>query len=103
LADFFEAKKFPTATFVSKSARVTGNNTGVIDGDLTLHGQTRPVSLATTFNGGKNHPFANAYVIGFSASTTIKLDAFSFPDVAWKSFIGNEVELTIESEFIADK
>lgn len=103
LADFFEAKKFPTAKFVSKSVTVTGNNAGVIDGDLTLHGQTRPVSLATTFNGGKIHPFANAYVIGFSARTTIKLDAFSFPDVAWKSFIGEEVELTIESEFIAEK
>jgi len=103
LADFFEAKKFPMATFVTKSVKVTGNNAGVIDGDLTLHGQTRPVSLATTFNGGKIHPFANAYVIGFSARTTIRVDAFSFPDVAWKSFIGEEVELTIESEFIAEK
>jgi len=103
LADFFEAKKFPSAKFVSKSVKVTGNNAGVIDGDLTLHGQTRPVSLATTFNGGKIHPFANTYVIGFSARTTIKLDEFSFPDVAWKSFIGDDVELTIESEFIAEK
>lgn len=103
LNEFFEAKTFPKASFVSKSARVTGKNTGAIEGDLTLHGQTRPVTLATTFNGGKIHPFANAYVIGFSARTTVKLDAFSFPEVAWKSFIGDEVELTIESEFIAEK
>jgi polyisoprenoid-binding protein YceI len=103
LADFFEATKFPTAKFVSKSVKVTGNNAGVIDGDLTLHGQTRPVSLATTFNGGKTHPFANTYVIGFSARTTIRLDAFSFPDVSWKGFVGDEVELIIESEFLAEK
>ena len=103
LTDFFEAKTFPTARFVSKSAKVTGKNSGVIEGELTIHGQTRPVTLATTFNGGKIHPFANSYVIGFSARTTIRLDAFNFPDVAWRNFVGDEVQLTIESEFLAEK
>lgn len=103
LADFFETGTHPEASFISKGIRVTGTNTGVITGDLTLHGRTRPVELQTTFNGGQMHPFANAYVIGFSARTTIRIDDFGFPDVAWRSFIGDEVELTIESEFIAEK
>jgi polyisoprenoid-binding protein YceI len=103
LAEFFEAQKYPTAKLVTKDVRVTGNNAGVIGAELTLHGTTKPIELKTTFNGGQLHPFANAYVIGFSAKAVIRIDSFNFPDVAWKSFIGDEVELTIESEFIAEK
>src|SRR5438128_11524592 len=45
--DFFDAKKYPTATFVSKEikAEKQGDDTHVITGDLTLHGTTKPVSI----------------------------------------------------------
>jgi polyisoprenoid-binding protein YceI len=45
--DFFDAKKYPTATFVSKEikAEKKGDDTHLITGDLTLHGTTKSVSI----------------------------------------------------------
>ncbi len=102
-ANFFETAKFPTATFKSTAIKVTGKNEGEITGDLTLHGVTKPVTLKATFGGGKMHAFANTFVIGFSASTKIKHADFAFPNVAWRSFVGDEVTLTIETEMLAEK
>jgi polyisoprenoid-binding protein YceI len=102
-SSFFETAKFPTATFKSTAIKVTGKNEGEITGDLTLHGVTKPVTLKTTFGGGKMHAFANTYVVGFSASTKIKHADFAFPDVAWRSFVGDEVTLYIETEMLAEK
>jgi polyisoprenoid-binding protein YceI len=102
-ASFFETAKFPKATFKSTGIKVTGKNEGEITGDLTLHGVTKPVTLKTTFNGGKMHAFANTYVVGFSATTKLRHADFAFPDVAWRSFIGDEVTLYIETELLAEK
>lgn len=102
-ASFFETAKFPTATFKSTAIKVTGKNEGEITGDLTLHGVTKPVTLKTTFGGGKVHAFANTYVIGFSASAKIKHADFAFPAVVWRSFIGDEVTLYVETEMLAEK
>jgi len=100
---FFETGKFPTATFESTSIKKTGENTGEITGKLTLHGVTKPVTLKATFNGGREHPISGQYLLGFSAATTLKHADFSFPDVAWGVFIGDEVSLTIAVEMRADK
>jgi polyisoprenoid-binding protein YceI len=100
---FFETDKFPKASFVSKKITLTGKTTADIAGDLTLHGVTKPVTLHTTFNGGMQHPMANAYAVGFSATARINVSDYSFPDVDWKIFVGNEVTLSIEAEFTAEK
>lgn len=100
---FFEVSKFPTATFKSTSIKVTGKNEGEITGNLTLHGVTKPVTLKTTFNGGTQHPFANAYAIGFSSSTKINQGDFKFPAVAWRSFVADEITIYAEAELVQDK
>lgn len=102
-AEFFETGRHPMARFTTTSIRVTGERTGIIAGTLELHGVSKPIELAVTFNGGLVHPFANSYAIGFSATTRLSMSDFNFPDVAWKSFVGNEASLTIEAEFIEEK
>lgn len=100
---FFETDKFPKASFVSKKILLTGKTTADITGDLTLHGVTKPVTLHTTFNGGMQHPLANAYALGFAATARISIVDYSFPDVDWNIFIGDDVTLSIDAEFIAEK
>ena len=49
--DFFDAAKYPTLTFKSKSiTKVSGNKYKVM-GDLTMHGVTKPVTLDAVING----------------------------------------------------
>ena len=42
---WFDATKFPNATFVSTSIKMRGQNDATIHGNLTLHGVTSPVSV----------------------------------------------------------
>jgi polyisoprenoid-binding protein YceI len=56
--DVFDAKKSPTATFVSTGITKTGDNTGTVTGNLTLNGITKAVTLNVTFNGGRNSPIS---------------------------------------------
>ena len=44
-ADFFDPKRFPAAQFVARGARQTGNGHYTLDGQLTLKGVTKPISL----------------------------------------------------------
>lgn len=101
--EFFETAKFPTATYEATSVTVDGENKGKINGNLTLHGVTKPLALNTTFNGGTKDAFRDAYRIGFSAETSFKHADFDFPNVAWRSFIGDEITLYIDAEFASGK
>ncbi len=49
-ADFFDAQRYPLAAFTSTSVRPNGE-AYLLDGNLTLKGVTKPVSLALEFNG----------------------------------------------------
>src|SRR3546814_21106311 len=75
-ADFFDAAKYPTGRFVS--TRVTiANQTAQIDGNLTLTGVTRPVTLDAQFVGAGNGPLGPPQVnVGFAAPPTIQRSDF---------------------------
>lgn len=100
---FFETGRFPAARFTSGTITVTGERTGVISGQIEIRGVKKAIDVNVTFNGGIEHPFANAYAIGFSGTTTLNLDDFAFPDVAWRSFVADTATIAIEAEFIAEK
>ncbi|MBO9555415.1 YceI family protein [Cellulomonas sp.] len=72
--DFFDVEKFGQWTFVSTEIREAGSEY-VIAGDLTIHGVTQPVELATEFNGTAVDPFGNTRA-GFEASVTISRKDF---------------------------
>lgn len=96
-APFFDIEQFPAVTFRSIAIEKTGADTGVIHGELTLLGVTKPVTLNTTFNGGGDNPYSNKAMLGFSASTTIKRSDFGMN--AYTPAVGDEVKLEIEVEF----
>ena len=73
-ADFFDVEQFPTMTYRSTSVQVSGDGF-VVDGDLTLHGVTKPVQLEVTAEGVATDPFGNARA-GFSAEAEINRKDF---------------------------
>ncbi|MBD8057471.1 YceI family protein [Cellulomonas sp. JH27-2] len=72
--DFFDVEAFGEWTFVSTEVRGQGGDY-VIVGDLTIHGVTQSVELATEFNGTATDPFGNQRA-GFEASVTISRKDF---------------------------
>lgn len=93
--DFFDVAQFPTATFVSKKVDVTGKDTAKVEGDLTLHGVTKPVVLDVKLNKiGEN--MMKLKTAGFTASTTIKRSEFGMS--TYVPNLGDDVKIEIESE-----
>ena len=94
---FFDVAKFPKATFKSTNIELTGEGTGKLTGDLTLHGVTKPVTLDVTFNGAGTAPMTQLYVIGFDAVGTLKRSDFGIKNFV--PLVGDEVKLVISCEF----
>jgi polyisoprenoid-binding protein YceI len=73
--DFLAMDEHPTLTFVSTAARQTGDAEFELDGDLTVRGVTRPVTVPFTYEGTAVDPFGNTRV-GFEGSITINRKDF---------------------------
>jgi polyisoprenoid-binding protein YceI len=102
-ASTFNCAANPTATFKSTSIHRTGDHSGDITGDLTLAGVTKSVTLHTTFNGGTKRMDTNAYMLGFSATATIRRSDFGLTKMSWAPFVADDVALMIAAEFAEDK
>ncbi len=98
--DFFDAEKFPVATFVSTGVRNDGDNY-VVDGDFTLKGITRRVSLNLEFNG-VNPGMGHGEVAGFEASVVLNRKDFGIdidmPLETGGAVVGDKVTITLEIE-----
>ena len=99
-ADFFDADNHPTATFVSTGVRPDGDDY-VVDGDFTLKGVTKPVSLKLEYNG-VNPGMGQGPVAGFEASVVLNRKDFGIdidmPLETGGTVVGDKVTITLEIE-----
>ncbi len=96
-------KNGSTATFTSTEVKLDSKSEGTITGNLTLNGVTKPVTLKVKFNGGEPYPFGDKYVLGFSATTSIKRTDFNLTEMTGAQFAGDTISLTIDAEFLQVK
>ncbi len=97
-ADFFDAEQNPTITFASTAVKVDGDDV-VTEGDLTIKGVTRSVSLAWEFGGVAKDPFGNVRA-GFEGTGTINRKDFG---LTWNAaletggvLVSDKIKLQIE-------
>lgn len=72
---FLEVDKYPEARFTSTSFEDKGSGKGVLKGDLTLHGVTKPVAIEVTQVGAGKDPWGG-FRRGFEGHTTLTLKDF---------------------------
>jgi polyisoprenoid-binding protein YceI len=94
---WFDAAKFPNATFESTSVRITGRNDAVVTGNLTLHGVTQPETLKVHFIGAGVNALDKKYTTGFEATGTIKRSDFGVK--MYVPYVSDEVQLRIAGAF----
>ena len=102
-ADFFDVEKYPTITFQSTRIEGSGDELKVI-GDLTIHGVTKPVTLAVERpSAEQKDPWGNVK-IGASGTTKIKRKDFR---LTWNAaleaggvLVGDEVSITLDVQFV---
>lgn len=74
--EIFDVAKFPTATFKGKLAKFNGDAPTEVQGELTLHGVTKPVTLRITQFKCAQNPMSKKDVCGADAATEINRDDF---------------------------
>lgn len=98
-ADFFDAQKYPTATFVGEDFRFDGDNVARVTGQLTLRGRSAPVTLTATGFSCYQNPMLKREVCGGDFSATLNRSDWGvsfgapFP-------VAEQVKLLIEVEGI---
>lgn len=97
-ADFLDTEKFPTATFKSTKVVFDGDKPASIEGNLTIKGITKPVTLTVTHFVNKEHPMAKKDAIGANATTVIKRTEFNAGKYA--PAVGDDVTISISIEAI---
>jgi polyisoprenoid-binding protein YceI len=98
---FFDVDKFPKATFVSDKVQVLSEHSAKVQGMLTIHGVTKPVTLDVTLNKSGINPISNKNSVGFTATATIKRSDFGMTTLL--PALGDEVVLQIGAEAYQDK
>ncbi|WP_082354078.1 YceI family protein [Marinagarivorans algicola] len=96
---FLDTGTFPSAKFVSTSYKPTGEKTADLSGNLTLHGVTKPITIAVEHIGGGSDPWGG-YRHGFEGSITIKPQDFGMDLTKSLGASASEVELFLSVEGI---
>ncbi|TXH88413.1 YceI family protein [Thauera aminoaromatica] len=96
--DFLDTAKYPTATFKSTKVSFDGDKPATIDGELTIKGVTKPVTLKVSHFTTMPHPMLKKDTIGANASTVIKRSEFNAGKFA--PHVGDDVTITVSLEAI---
>jgi polyisoprenoid-binding protein YceI len=95
--DMFDVAQFPAATYKGKITKFDGDKPKEIQGELTLKGVTKPVTLTVNQFLCKMHPMQKKEVCGADASGTFKRDDFGI-DYGKNFGFDMNVKLAIEVE-----
>jgi polyisoprenoid-binding protein YceI len=99
--DFFDVAKYPEMTFKSTKVTDVKGDTAKLEGNLTMHGVTKPVVLDLEIGGTTKDPWGNEHA-GFSAKGKLNRKDFG---IIWNKtldsgslMLGEDVEIAIEAE-----
>jgi polyisoprenoid-binding protein YceI len=101
--DFFDVEQHPTISYRSTGVRTVKGERYEVDGELTVHGETKPVTLALEYQGSVTDPFGNDKAV-FSASTEIDREDWG---LTWNQtletggvLVGKKARIEIEIEAV---
>ena len=99
--NFFDVEKFPTITFKSNKVTPAGKDKFTVEGTLTLHGVSKPISLPVEFLGFGKDPWGNEKA-GFALEITLNRKDYG---LVWNKaldqggyLLGDEVKVMINLE-----
>jgi polyisoprenoid-binding protein YceI len=101
-SNFLDVEHFPTITFKSTKIENAGSDRYTMTGDLTIKGNTRPVTLEVVNYGEFNDPNMG-HRIGYGAETQILRKDFGLNvDMLMdgRLVIGSEIQITIQGELV---
>jgi polyisoprenoid-binding protein YceI len=105
-ADFFDVETHPTISFRSTAVRPVSGERYAVEGDLTVHGRTKPVTLDLEYQGSLTDPFGNDKAV-FSATAEIDREDWG---LTWNQalesggvLVGKKARIEIEVEAVHNR
>jgi polyisoprenoid-binding protein YceI len=98
--DFFNVAEYPTMIYKSTGVKFNGDNPGSIEGNLTLLGVTKSLTLHVENWSCKPHPFNKKEMCGGNASGSFKRSDFGMKFAL--AAVGDEVKLWLQIEGYKD-
>jgi polyisoprenoid-binding protein YceI len=102
-ADFLDVENYPTLSFKSTSVKHKGSSSFAVEGELSVHGVTRPVTLDLDYEGTVTDPWGGQRAV-FSASTKLNREDFG---LTWNQaletggvLVGKDVAIDLEVEAV---
>ena len=95
-SDYFDVDHFPEMTFHSTHIERTGQETLKVDGNITVRGVTRPMTLAVTVTDRQPQAAPGARYARFRGVGTIKRSEFGM--TKYVDVVGDTVEISIATE-----
>lgn len=92
-SDFIDTSKYSTATFTSTSVVDKGDGKLAVNGELNLHGVTKPITIDAEFIGAGQDPWGNERA-GFYGTTRLELADFNIAVMGASSYV--DMELHVE-------
>lgn len=96
--DYFDTAKYPTATFKSTKVNFEGDKPSTVEGNLTIKGITKAVTLKVTSFTSMEHPMYKKEALGADATVVIKRSEFNAGN--YVPYIGDDVTITLSVEAI---
>ncbi len=98
--DYFNTEKYPAITFKSTAVKFDGDKPVAVDGNLTIKGVTKPVTLIVTNFHSMPHPMLKKDALGANAVAKVKRSEFNMGKNV--PYVGDEVTLNIAVEAIKE-
>ena len=100
-SDFLDVSNHPEITFVADNGTPTSDTTGTVSGELTILGQTHPVTLDVTLNKAGDYPFGHkSFVLGLTLTGEIQRSQYGMEYAVAGDIVGDTVKVRIETEAI---
>ncbi len=97
--DFLAVETHPTMTFVAPGGEPQSDTEGTVTGELTLLGETNPLTLDVTLNKAEEYPFGHGrFTLGLTARGSLMRSDYGMTYGVENGLVGDEVRLMIETE-----
>lgn len=96
-SSFFDMERYPTIRFAADDAPISGGETLKVEGKLTMHGQTRSISVTARFAGVTAEQASDQPSLRFTGEASVKRSLFGMG--FGRPFVANRVDLTVDATF----
>ncbi|MEO6903519.1 MAG: YceI family protein [Bacteroidia bacterium] len=101
--NWFEATKFPTLVFKSTLFKHVSGKNYKLEGNITIHGITKPIVFDVVYNGKTQSIMSKKYGVGFTITGSLKRSDFGVGKDVLLTGVSDDVELKSNAEFIINK